>query len=334
MSRCLNGRALHSDHTLAAIWGVTFPRARSGIITPVCWAGRTIGETMTVKMSRECPTMPTLKALFMPSGPYGHNSSVLAKCFRTRITKFIFYRIVLFVMALIVKYASSISRKNNLKKGVADPPHGCLTPTSCIPGSKSRFFALAAACVDNGRSLWWLFTLIKGVPAISLEFLTRCQKMDGVGEFFRHCLEPLSHAGNGVVSVPWDRGGVFIFPNLRVITNGHASSACPSLTCRIPWFRLFGLGLFVIFFKFRAQYSICSLTLSIRRCVIIVRQKSFGQPQSFRVVAIHRRNRAGYPGWFYPQAGRGSYRNPGWTAQENSPIRYAPLFFPACTVRS
>jgi phosphate transport system permease protein len=51
------------------IWGVTFPAARSGIITAVMLGlGRTIGETMTVMMvTGNAPVLPdSLKALFMP----------------------------------------------------------------------------------------------------------------------------------------------------------------------------------------------------------------------------------------------------------------------------
>ncbi|PKO13715.1 MAG: phosphate ABC transporter permease subunit PstC [Chloroflexi bacterium HGW-Chloroflexi-10] len=51
------------------IWGVTFPAARSGILTAVMLGlGRTIGETMTVMMvTGNAPVLPdSLKALFMP----------------------------------------------------------------------------------------------------------------------------------------------------------------------------------------------------------------------------------------------------------------------------
>lgn len=51
------------------IWGVTFPAARSGILTAIMLGlGRTIGETMTVMMvTGNAPVMPdSWKVLFMP----------------------------------------------------------------------------------------------------------------------------------------------------------------------------------------------------------------------------------------------------------------------------
>jgi phosphate transport system permease protein len=51
------------------IWGVTFPAARSGILTAIMLGlGRTIGETMTVMMvTGNAPVMPdSVKALFLP----------------------------------------------------------------------------------------------------------------------------------------------------------------------------------------------------------------------------------------------------------------------------
>lgn len=51
------------------IWGVTFPAARSGILTAIMLGlGRTIGETMTVMMvTGNAPVMPdAIKALFLP----------------------------------------------------------------------------------------------------------------------------------------------------------------------------------------------------------------------------------------------------------------------------
>ncbi len=105
------------------IWGVTFPAARSGIITAVMLGlGRTIGETMTVMMvTGNAPTMPdSLKALFMPirtmTATIASEMGEVASG-STHYHVLFFIGIVLFVMALIVNVtASSISRQKQTHK--------------------------------------------------------------------------------------------------------------------------------------------------------------------------------------------------------------------------
>ncbi|MCC6148199.1 MAG: phosphate ABC transporter permease subunit PstC [Anaerolineaceae bacterium] len=100
------------------IWGVTFPAARSGIITAVMLGlGRSIGETMTVMMvTGNAPVMPTsLKVLFMPirtmTATIASEMGEVATGSEHYHVLF-FIGIVLFLLTLIVNItASMVSRQ-------------------------------------------------------------------------------------------------------------------------------------------------------------------------------------------------------------------------------
>lgn len=105
------------------IWGVTFPAARSGIITAVMLGlGRTIGETMTVMMvTGNAPVMPdSLKALFMPIRTMtatiaSEMGEVASGSVHYHVLFFI--GIVLFLLTLIVNVtATTISRQKQTHK--------------------------------------------------------------------------------------------------------------------------------------------------------------------------------------------------------------------------
>lgn len=95
------------------IWGVTFPAARSGIITAIMLGlGRAIGETMTVMMvTGNAPIMPnSVKALFMPirtmTATIASEMGEVAAG-STHYHVLFFIGIVLFLLALIVNITAS-----------------------------------------------------------------------------------------------------------------------------------------------------------------------------------------------------------------------------------
>jgi phosphate transport system permease protein len=161
---------------------------------------------------------------------------------------------------------------------------------------KAGFFALAAGSVLTILPILVVvvYILIKGVPAISLEFLTQMPK-DGmreggilpalVGTFYLTL-------GTALFSVPLGIGAAVYLSEYsrdnewtRLIRLAIINLAgIPSVV-----YGLFGLGLFVIFLNFGTSILSASLTLSIMTLPVIIsttEEALRSVPQSFRVVAI------------------------------------------------
>lgn len=139
-----------------------------------------------------------------------------------------------------------------------------------------------------------IYILIKGIPAINLEFLTQMPKngMRGggilpaiIGTFYLTI-------GTAIFSVPLGIGSAIYLSEYagdssltRLIRLAIINLAgIPSVV-----YGLFGLGLFVIFLKFGTSILAASLTLSIMTLPVIItttEEALRAVPQSFRVVAI------------------------------------------------